>query len=593
MLTFLVDISIGPTTGAAVFTGQIVKGLPPGVPAPLVTTVVSFCVGLWSMIFGVLNLGFIFDFVSIPMALGFTMGISFVAMTQQLPPILGLDVTGGIMDLMPKIIQNIGQAKPITFGIGATSILILAILQFIGKKWGRRSPFLYMLSSTRYLFVLGTYAMISKFVNQNLEIPLWSILGPIKTTIPSPTMPIKPLLDSLILPCIALFISNALEHVALAKAFANENNYNIDQSQEVFSLGVINLVNSMFGGLTVGGGDMARSSVLAGSGSKSPLNGVFSSITVLVSMYFLSDVFLWLPQATVAAVTLVSIADQMPPQVMIGVFWKISFVDFIHFIIAFNFSMLQGGQVGIGLSIAFMVGYTLFRAMFSRPRATGRDDLETQYSNDPPAWWAKDEDIPAGTQVVTLETDVMWLNASRIRRHIVDTVYTFHTGVASSMHPLARPWSTRRDKHIASLRQKAFISEADDFLPPFRVLVLDMTATSFIDTTGIQALQRMRTDLLDYGGLEIEFRFVGMCKAVRRRFQRAGWDLMSPQEETELRVVSNVVMNDDGEITAKLVDNAEGKKDLVFGHLPHAIQFVGGLDALLSEEIRMDIPQKF
>lgn len=535
---------------------------------------VSFCIGIWSIIFGLLNLGFIFDFVSIPMALGFLTGISYVVLTLQLPTILGLTgITGGFTDIMPKVIKSLGQAKPMTFGIGATSILILAILSFVGKKWGHKSPAIYMLSSSRYMFVLGTYTMISYILNKNLETPLWQNLGEFKTSIPTPTIPNMQLVQALILPSLALFFSSTLEHVALAKAFGNTHSYNFNPSQESFSIGIINIINSMFGALPVAGGDMARASVLAGSGSKSPLNGVLSSITVFVSMYALSGTFKYMPGATVAAVIMVAVFDQMPPQALIGNYWAISFVDFVHFILAFNFTMLAGTNIGIGLSLFFMVMYTLTRVMFSRPAATLSIDLENKYSNDTPVWWAKDEVIPAGTQVVTVETDIMFLNAARVTRHIVDTVYTYQSGVPTSIHPLARPWNLRRDKHIADLRRRAGISSADTFTPLFRVLVLDLTSTSFIDTSGIQALQRMKTTLQDYGGPDVEFRFVGLCKGVRRRFERAGWRLVGPDEEPEASVTME--MDADGDVVLKEQGEVEGreKTDLMFAHLPLAITF--------------------
>jgi sodium-independent sulfate anion transporter 11 len=543
---------------------------PAKVPAALVAAVVSFCVGIWSIIFGLLNLGFIFDFVSVPMSLGFVAGISYVVLTLQIPAILGLvGITGSFTELMPKILGSIGQAKPVTFGIGATSILILAILQFVGNKWGQKSPALNMFCTSRNLFVLGTYTMISYFINKNLETPLWQIIGPIATTIPSPTMPNMQLVQRLILPSLAVFFSSSLEHIALAKAFGETHKYTFNQSQEVFSIGIINLIQSIFGALPVGGGDMARSSILAVSGARSPLNGVLSSITVFMGMYAMSGTFQYMPTATVAAVIMVAIFDQMPPQALIGNYWRVSFVDFLHFLLAFNFTMLASSEIGIGLSLGLMVGYTLMRIMFSRPSGVLSIDLENDYSEKAPVWWNKGEIIPAGTQVITVETDIMFLNAARVARHIVDTVYTYQAGVPSSIHPLARPWNFQREKHIARLRARAGISSVDSFTPRFKVLVLDLSATSFIDTTGMQALQRMKTDLQDYGGEDTEFRFVGLCQGVKRRFERFGWKLRAEGEEEEVQME----LDNEGVL---LVKEDQGERaDVCFGHLPPAVQYQG------------------
>ncbi|KAF8853418.1 hypothetical protein BDZ45DRAFT_748628 [Acephala macrosclerotiorum] len=579
------DISTGPTSTTAALTGQLALGISKAngvnIPPAIVSGALSFCVGIWSLIFGIFNLGFIFDFVSIPMALGFVMGISFLVITLQLPIILGLvGIPQEFMAVMPVILKSLSNIKPITVGIGASSILILALLQFIGGKWGHKSAALQIICNSRNIFVISTYTMISYILNKNLQTPLWVVLGPIKTTIPTPTVPILQLVSGIFLSSVISFLTIALEHVSLAKAFGHEHQYSINQSQELFSLGVTNLINSFIGGIPVGGGDMARSSVLSVSGVRSPLAGLFTSVTVLGSMYALSDFLNFLPQATVAAVIIVAIVAKMPPQAIIGKFWALSFVDFVHFIIAFNITMLQSPEIGIGLSLVFMIFYTLLRTMFSRPSEVRSCDLENSYSSVTPPWWAKDERIPAGTQIVKLETDCMFLNADRIKRHVIDTVLTYQAGIPSTRSKDERPWNKRTDKHIASLRKRAGVSQTDTFIPRLRVVILDLSSTSFIDSSGIFAFQTIKKELLAYGGENVEFRFVGLCPGVKRRFERAQWPLLNPYEE-----VARIEV--DGE---PLI---EEKKDLLFEHLPHAVGYQGaagrGPASFEFEEVDLDM----
>ncbi|KUJ17117.1 uncharacterized protein LY89DRAFT_72407 [Mollisia scopiformis] len=562
------DLSVGPTSTTAILTGQVLLGFKEfKVPPVLVAAALSFCIGIWSLIFGIFNLGFIFDFVSIPMAIGFTMGISFVAITLQIPTILGLmGIPPSFMAVMPAILKSLSNIKPITVGIGGTSILILAFLQFVGGKWGHKSEVLRIVCNSRTIFVLLIYTLISFLLNKNLQEPLWAILGPIKTNITTATVPNLQLVQNLFLSSAILFGSISIEHVALAKAFGNEHEYSINQSQELFSLGITNLVNSFFGALPVGGGDIARTSVLAASGVRSPLAGLFTSATVLVSMYALSPFLQYLPQATVSAVIIVAIISKMPPQAIINKYWKLSFVDFVHFILAFNITMLATALIGIGLSLGFMIAYTLLRTMFSRPSEVKASDLETSYSAVTPPWWAHNERIPAGTQVVRLETDCMFLNADRIKRHVIDTVLTYQAGIPSSRaKPEDRPWNLRMDKHIRDLRKRAGVNNADTFIPRLRIVVLYLSSTSFIDSSGIAALQAIKKTLLAYGGESVEFRFVGLCPDVKRRFERAEWTLVNPYEE----IARIEILGEEEK------DKVEEKKDLLFEHLPHAIGYQG------------------
>ncbi|KAG4439000.1 hypothetical protein IFR05_005516 [Cadophora sp. M221] len=584
------DISVGPTSGTAFFTAKIVLELGKfRIPPALAAAVVSFSVGIWSLIFGVLNLGFIFDFVSVPMSLGFTMGTAIVVINSQIPDLLGLKgVSPVFTEMMMDIIKKIGETKSITVAIALASIVLLAGLQFAGNKWGQKNAFVRILAASRHINVLGMFTGISYFVNKDLDLPQWSVLGPIATT-PVAAVPNQQILSGLIVSMITLMLSTSLEHVTLAKTFAHKGGYKIDQNQEVFSLGIINLVNSFFGALPVGGSDMARASINATSGSRSPLSGIFSSGMVFVGMYALSNSLKFIPSATVAAVIVVAVFDQMPPQKLIGAFWKISFVDFVQLMVAFNMTLVQSGTLGVIGSLVFMIGYTLMRIMFSRPAGVVSIDLETQFSNNTPPWWAKEDRIPAGTQVFKLETDAIWLNTDRLQRHVMDTVYTYQAGITqSTTMDKDRAWNYRLDKHIATIRKKAGVNDADTFIPRLRVVIVDMTSTSFIDICAIQMFQDIKTELRLYAGEAVEFRFVGMNKDVKRRFERAGWKMVSPFDGS---VVDSVVELEGHEV-AKEPEVAV--PDLWFDHLPHAIQHVttAGPGTYDFERVSVDM-QKF
>ena len=528
-----------------------------GSPA-VIAAALSFCVGIWSLIFGFLNIGFIFDFISLPMLLGFTAGISYIAIMSQIPSILGLvGVTPVMVDIMSQTIAKLSEIKPITFGIGATSILLLAVLQFIGKKWGQKKEIIRIITIQRNLFVLILYTVISYEVNKDREEPLWLILGTTRTEIQTVRPPDMQLVKTLLLSSITVWVGTAVEHVCLAKTFGHINRYTIDQSQELVYLGVVNIANSMIGGIPVGGGDMARTSVNSALGVHSPLSGLFTSSLLMVAMYVASGLIKWIPQATVAAVIIVSVIDQMPPMAHMSKYWQISFMDFLGFLITFNMTMLLTAETGIGLSFAAMIIYTFFRLMFPVPTVIKSTDLEDQYDVPSPLKWGKGYRIPEGTLVISFETDVIFVNAERIKRHVLNSAMTSLSGVPASR--VDRAWNSRRDKYAEYLRRKVGMNVADTFYPRFRVLVLDLSSTSFVDSTGMQAFEDIKRELRLYGGPDVEFRFVGMNEVVQTRFKRAGWKLASPY---------NGCQYNDGQT---IIDGEEEIKDSLFEHLPLAI----------------------
>lgn len=537
---------------------------------------ISFGVGFWSLAFGLLNLGFIFDFVSLPIVLGFVTGLANIVITAQIPAILGEVGVGPVfIQQMPQIIQKLPQAKPITIGMSLASLMLLGILSFVGKKWGSKNEFIRILSISRNILVLGLMTLISFILNKNLENPLWAITGPSSTTIQSPQFPNTALLQGLIFPSATVFFATALEHVALARFMGHRNGYNVNQSQELVYLGVTNIANSMIGGLPVSGGDLARASVNSESGVKSPLSGIITTSIVLASMFAASDFIKWIPQSTLAAVVIVATFETMPPMANMSKYWKLSFLDFIGFLLSFNFTMINGPEAGIGLAFGLTIITTLLRTMFSWPRTITRSDIEQQYLSEPSNQWANSGRIviPPGTQIIGLEADIVFLNASRIKRHVLDTVFTNNSGKPASLSKnLARSWDDRRDKHIAALRRKAGLGDVDTYFPRLRILILDFSCVPFVDASGMQALDDIKTGLREYGGEDVDFRFVGLNTSVRKRVERAGWPLADIRDSTLEDGVLGVEVKevDENEKTAD-ASAEERVKDLVFEILPTAV----------------------
>jgi solute carrier family 26 (sodium-independent sulfate anion transporter), member 11 len=341
--------------------------------------------------------------------------------------------------------------------------------------------------------------------------------------------------------------------MAIARAFGKKNGYKVDNSQELVSLRVINIANSMLGGTPVGGGDIARAAVNSESGVRSPLSGIATSGVLLLSIFEIPGVLRWTPEATIGAVIIVSVIEVMPPGVLLLRYWKISFTDLLATFMAFNVTMVASTQLGIGMGVAIMLFYTIFRTMFTRSNALTSTDLESQHNPGLPSWWVAGDAIPDSTQVISIPRDLMYLNATHIKASIMDTILTHHYGIPPSPANLAkRPWTYRLEKHVAELRKRAGMHRTN--ASRLRVLVLDMSAVSFIDVTGMAALSSIKAEIRTYAGASVELRFVGLCKGVRRRFQRAKWELENPYEQ---------VVEIEGE-EVELVERE--KRDLVFEH---------------------------
>ena len=401
------------------------------------------------------------------------------------------------------------------------------------------------------------------------KLPFWAVFPVFTAPIVSPLPPIMDLVKALLLPSLLVFIVLNIEHLVIAKTFGHYHTYTISENSEMFAAGLSNLAGAFFGGVPVGGGDMARSSLLAVTGAKSPLNQIFTSITVLIAMIPLSNALRFLPQAALSAIIVVAVIDQQPPQKLLGDYFRLSFADFFAFFVAFNIAIVVpavGVAIGTAAGVGLLVLYTLFRGMFSRPRALSAQDLEGMYKEREFRPWQQGDPIPPGTQVLKLEADMVWTNADRIRRHVVDTCMVYNSGVAVDSPDMPeRPWNFRIHEHVASLRRKHnnMLDDDDDFesLIPhrsrLRVVVLDMSSVSFVDSSAILNLEMMKRQLREWAGESVEFRFVGLNARVLKRFERAKWEIFDSCGPSVVEAGEEYRM-----------------RDLKFDHLPLAIHFM-------------------
>lgn len=542
---------LGPSLMPAFFIVEIVQ--PAGSQGTAVAAALSLGVGIWSLIFGLLNLGFLFDLLSTPVVLGAGIGLGIVAYMGQVPILLGLTgVSPMLTQILGQLISKIRSINPRAVGIGASSIVLLVLFQWLEDKRGNNSRVIRIMMRCRNLFILIVYTGISFLAQRNVDQPLWEMVGLINAPSPSMAAPDLQLFSTVLIPSFILWFTIAMEHVVLAKALGRTRGYSIDPSQELVALGLSNIVNSFLGLMPVGGGDVTRAAIATTSGIRSPLAAAISSGFVAVALYSAGVLAQWIPLPAVAAIIIIGVMRAAPQTDVIGKYWKISFADFGVLLLTFDVSMLQNPELGVGLGFGASVFYTLFRMMFSFPRAVQQSDLERHYvPRQIPLPEDHESQPPTGIHVVHLEADATFLNAERVTKRVIDSTFVSTSGLPTHGKREDRVWNERRNAYIQDLRRR----HPSNALPWLQVLIIDFSATSFIDASGIQAMEDIATELRSYSGPSFELRLVGLNSGVESRFRRAGWTLFSPYEQ-------------DG--TAPMGCNTEA---WLFDHLAHAIQY--------------------
>lgn len=296
-------MSTGPTSILGLLTAEIVKDLKNEYDIASIANAVAFMVGIYSLSMGVLGLGFLLDYVSVPVLTGFISATALIIGFGQVGNLVGLSgVPDGVFNQIGDVLRRLPDWNGPTCGVGLGTILVLLALENVGKRWGKKHFVIKYIASSRAVIALVLFTLISYLFNKNRSSDLlWSISKVDTHGIKMPKAHDTSLISKVATRAVAPLVACTLEHLAVGKAFGRRNGYAIDESQELNYLGVTNVVNSFFGAMPVGGA-MSRTAVNSECGVRSPLNGIVTSAFILLTIYVFSPALYWLPKATLSAI---------------------------------------------------------------------------------------------------------------------------------------------------------------------------------------------------------------------------------------------------------------------------------------------------
>lgn len=206
-------------------TAEIVQDISKeGYSPQAIASAVALSVGVYSMAIGLLKLGFLLEFISVPVLSGFISAAAIVIMLGQIPSLFGITVRTGTANIIHDLFAKIPQYDGPTCGIGLGGLVLLYLMQKMGQRWGKKNKAIWLLALGRSAVVLILFTGISYAVNKNrVDDPVWALSKVKSNGIAAPKMPDAALIGKVFARSIAPFIAAALETLAIAKAFGRKN----------------------------------------------------------------------------------------------------------------------------------------------------------------------------------------------------------------------------------------------------------------------------------------------------------------------------------------------------------------------------------
>ena len=288
---------VGPDAATCMMMAAAVGPLAAGDPDRYLALVIvmTLTVGLVYLGMGMLRLGFIANFLSLPILVGFLNGVALIIIVGQLGKLIGVSVTAS--DFFPKLLQTLtgaGAAHLPTLVLGFGLLAALAAL----RRWLPRVPGALVVVIAGIVLTAG------------LDLPGHgvAVLGSVPAGLPDFFMlPILPAAEypAILLDAAGLALVSFTSGILTAKSFAQRNRYDVDANRELIGFGAANVASSIAQGFPVSGAD-SRTAVNNAMGGKSQLVGIVAGGTMLLILFFLTEPLAYVPTTALAAVIIVS-----------------------------------------------------------------------------------------------------------------------------------------------------------------------------------------------------------------------------------------------------------------------------------------------
>lgn len=232
-------LSVSTTSTLSILTAEAVAHAGPGTDPLTVASTLAVLSGALLVVAGVLRFGFLADFISRPILVGFKVGMGVTIAVGQLGNILGVPVTGdGVFRKLGSAVSQLPEASVATVAVAAVTVAALVVLRRVAP----RVP-------GPLVVLVGGIVAVAAF-----GLPGVATVATVPTGLPLPAVPDLSLTLDLLAPAAGVALMAFTESISAARAFHARHDPPVDADRELLALGAANLAGGCFRAYPSGGG---------------------------------------------------------------------------------------------------------------------------------------------------------------------------------------------------------------------------------------------------------------------------------------------------------------------------------------------------
>ncbi|XP_047330754.1 probable sulfate transporter 3.3 [Impatiens glandulifera] len=460
------DLAVGPVSIASLIMGSMLRQEVSPSQDPILFLQLAFTstffAGLCQSSLGFLRLGFIIDFLSKAILIGFMAGAAIIVSLQQLKSLLGIKnftTQMGLVPVLTSVFHRTNEWSWQTILMGFCFLVFLLLTRHISMK----KPKLFWVSAgAPLLSVIISTLIVFAFKAQNHGI---SVIGKLQEGLNPPSWNMLRFhgshLGLVVKTGLVTGIISLTEGIAVGRTFAALKNYQVDGNKEMLAIGLMNIVGSATS-CYVTTGAFSRSAVNHNAGAKTAVSNIIMAGTVMVTLLFLMPLFQYTPNVVLGAIIVTAVIGliDVPAAYLI---WKIDKFDFVVMICAFLGVVFISVQEGLAIA----VGISVFKILLqiTRPKTVMLGNIPgTNIYRDLHQY--KDAIPVPGFLILTIEAPINFANTTYLNERVMRWVYDYE----------AQEEETQKRSNL-------------------RFVVLDLSAVSSIDTSGVSLFKDLRKAL--------------------------------------------------------------------------------------------------
>ncbi|KAM8909619.1 sulfate transporter [Spinachia spinachia] len=474
---------------------------------------VTFTAGVYQVLMGIFQVGFVSVYLSDSLLSGFATGASLTIFTSQFKYLLGLKLPRPqgwfvLFKTWHSLFLNLGNTNLCDLVTSLVCLVVLIPVKEINNRFKAKLkapiPF--------ELFVVIIATLASHFGNFNTDFGS-DVSGDIPTGFLPPQLPMWSLIPNVAVDAFSIAIVGFAITVSLSEMFAKKHGYAVDANQEMYAIGLCNILPSFFRCFTSSAA-LTKTLVKESTGCQTQVSGLISALVLLLVLLVIAPLFYSLQKCVLAVIILVNLRGALQKFLDVPAMWRVNRVDASIWLITMATSALVNTELGLLVGVLVSALCVLGRTQQAKVLELGQAPTGEHY-----------EDVSSyrglrthpDVAVLRFGAPIYYANQSMFRKSLYKRVGLDPVKEKTQLMKFKKSKPQQREevsgvpngksgemegggKKHEEVEAGGTVTLVLDHKPHlFHSLVIDCSVVSFLDTAGVNALKEVRKDCAELG----------------------------------------------------------------------------------------------